>query len=144
MTRTALRLVAANEDEAALKRIFARALLRQPHKPQDAARRVFPGPANGPRAAQAAQHWPTDPDVLAMVDAMTTDDGLPSREEVAWEIWAIGMNEEAADRDRLSAFKLYVEAMGFVKPTAPTGDDIMGQMLAKIEQNGRPKPPGTE
>ena len=144
MTRTALRLIAANEDEEALKGVFARALLRQPHKPQDAARRAFPGQPNAPRAAMAAQHWPTDPEVLAMVDALTTDEGLPSREEVAREIWAIGMDPEAADRDRLAAFKLYTEAMGFVKPTAPSSDDFIGQMLTKIEQNGRPKPPGTE
>ena len=144
MSRAALRLIADHEDETVLKRVFARALLRNPHKPQEAARRAFPGQGNAPRAAMAAQHWPTDPEVLALVDEMTTDEGMPTREETARELWAIAMDPEAAHRDRLAALKAYGETQGFVKPSAPTGDDFMSAMLQQIGKNGRPKPPGAE
>lgn len=137
-------LAAVNEDEGALKRLFAAALLRDPHDVVGAGRRAFPGKTNHGRAIEASQTWPTDPVVLAILEELTSDEGLPSREHVAREVWARAMDPEAADKDRIAAFKLYSEIMGSLKPEHEGLETSLNEIFRRIEQDGRPRPPSTD
>ena len=138
---------APSDVQGALKRAFAEALLRNPTKPAEAAFSVLPGAANVGQALRIANEWPADPLVKSTMAALVEEHGaehfLPTKEEVARELLEIARDGEAENRQRLDAYKLYGEFMGFSGKGAELKVDVtspMADIMAKIAANGRPKP----
>lgn len=117
--------------ERELKLAFARAWLKAPKNPFEAARTVFG--LNTGAALHAATNWTTDAEVLAECARLKEDEGaksfLTSKEELARKILEAvedppletqgGWQARIPIEDKLKAFKLYAEVMGYIeKPQA--------------------------
>ena len=79
--------------------------------------------------------------MAALLEEHGAEHFLPTKEEVARELLEIARDGEAENRQRLDAYKLYSDLMGFGK--ADVKVDVttpMADLMAKIAANGRPRP----
>jgi hypothetical protein len=113
-------------DVLACKRLFAEALLRSPHNPFDAARKVFP--TNNQAAIFIMQNWQFDDYVKAYQAELLEEHGpdhfLPTMFDLAHEVWSTA--QRATDtKERVDAFKLYADIRGFIsKPGVNTSNNV--------------------
>jgi len=94
---------------------FAEALLRHDGKAFEAARDVFPNDTSA--AMHAAHHWPKDPEVAdetALLKKTLGDDFfLPTKADLARAVFNLAGDVRFDPRERISAYKLYAEIMGY-------------------------------
>jgi hypothetical protein len=127
MTGWASILFYDDEDEAALKARFVD--LWAVHKERSAyevAQYVFKDLKEPElRADKAAQVWSKDLDVLEQIRLRRLNpegNGLASKEKTAAEILALAQNNKIGDKERVAAYRLYSDVMGFTNKVAePAG-----------------------
>lgn len=100
-----------------LKLRFARELLKFPTNPLYVARIVCP---NVPYQAEyIAQHWPYDTEVQCMMNTLIAEEGvkatLPTKVDVAREVFNLATDTKAEHKDKLKAFELYARMMGYIE-----------------------------
>lgn len=87
----------------------------------EAARLLYPDPADQNIVMIISERWPSDPVVIAEMErlnALETKEALPTREQQARDIYNLTRDTTVKVDERLKAHKLYAEIMGFVtKPT---------------------------
>jgi hypothetical protein len=79
-------------------------------------------PADSGRAMRATWEWPNDPEVLAyraeLIQEATAEGtvaGMPSKFEMAREIYQLGQSTAETMEDRLAAFELSAKIMGYIE-----------------------------
>lgn len=97
---------------------FAKALLAQPDNPFAAALTLVPNDAG--RAIMLSMEWRDDPEVKAEMDRLIAERGplafLPQKEDIARDIYGLTKAEvKGTITEKLAAFRLYSELMGFIK-----------------------------
>jgi hypothetical protein len=86
-------------------------------------------------ANEAVRQWQFHPDVTEEYDRLggereTINDGLPSKEMLAREIYNIGLDNHIDPDDRLRAFRLYAEVRGHIaKPGTNVNIDARSIIL---------------
>lgn len=84
---------------------------------------VFPN--DTARAVSAALPLSRDPDVLRRMEALRQtagdEDFLPTRADIARELYALGVDGGNEAKDRIQAFKTFAELMGYA-PKPGAGD----------------------
>lgn len=101
--------------DPAQKRAFAALLLSKPDNDQgryDAAVTLFPDPADTFLVFQVKDQWQYDPIVIeekARLSKATPPDALPTVEQVAQEVYALGIDNTKTVKERLEAYRLYGE-----------------------------------
>lgn len=110
----------SDEDIDSFKRQFAEELLRTPDTVFAAAQRLFP--IDTGRAMYAATKWVKDALVLTEKARLLRAHGarafLPTKEDVAREIWATAIDKKTPVEDRRSLLSLYCDIMGYKEAAA--------------------------
>lgn len=100
---------------------FARALLRDPTRALAAARTVF-GDNDLGSAIEAARDWPSDPYVKAKQKELLKEFGpdafLPTKQDLARDVYEITRAEKVSNSEKLAAFRLYADIRGFIEKQA--------------------------
>ncbi len=117
---------------------FARKMHRRPHNFMECERvlrTILVGDQVG-LIAGAAIYWMRHPDVLNEWDRLDEEkveieEGLPSKQKLARDVYNIGLNEQIDADDRLKAFRLYGEVQGHigVKGSSVTNIDARSVIL---------------
>lgn len=122
-------------DEELLKKAFGIELARNPGEPFQAALSIF-GDDTG-KALMASQVWVRDPLVIQSRDEYLAENGvevkLDSKAELAAKILKFADEKNADEtrylhdgKDRLSAYKLYAEVMGYIeKPQVVNNNNVV-------------------
>lgn len=128
------------ETEAKLKKLFAAALLRNPHNPYEAAREIEPTRSEG-RAHWIVNNWCEDPEVIAAVGVRVADfgparAGLPSKEELALKIYqeAATVNDKST---RLTYYRAVADIMGYIEKGG-TNVNISNQIVNQPKVQRQP------
>lgn len=110
----------AGEETAHLKEAFVREWLRT-NDPFKAGFAAFP--TDNGRAMRASWEWPIAADVLELRAQLLADEGLdgvlPNKSELARNVLMIAQGERTSTDNRLEAYKLYGQIMGFIEKPAP-------------------------
>lgn len=96
-------------------RLFAKALVNFNGDAFAAAKHVFPG--NIGKAIRAHSEWVNRPEVIALQDEIqrrADENDLPTKTEIARELFDIGRSGAVEARDRINALKLYAELLGML------------------------------
>lgn len=111
--------VGFNEQEA--KADFARALLRDPRHPLPVAISVV-GERDMARAIEISRDWPNDAIVKKIQKELIKEFGesyfLPSKEDLARDVYEITRENKATVNEKLAAFRLYADIRGFIEKQA--------------------------
>ena len=108
-------LVCAGMDILERKKIFARALFRDPGNLFNAAMEAWEGDAG-----QACNHtllWKNDPDVLAEIKLLNSrplEEVIASKNQTALLAWDLANDEMAPVKERVLALRLYSEINNFL------------------------------
>lgn len=121
-----------NETEA--KEKFARLLLKEPSDPFAIAIKVFPDDTK--KALRIANEWPSDPEILAMQEKLTEEEGelafLPTKGQLAREVWNM-MHDKYTDAATFAKLgKLYAEIRGFVEKPQTSVTTNVQQVANKV------------
>lgn len=122
------------EELSAEKRQFAAALIRLGN-PYKASQEVFRD--NFIKACSAAEAWPADPEVQAFLEELrqTVPDEcalLPSKAEVARQLWDIGTDDDNDGKTKVAALKVYSEIQGYLKKeVSPVKIESTGVMVVR-------------
>jgi len=104
------------DEEMAKKERFAELLLKE-DDPFKVGLIVYPD--NTPRALWVANHWPNDPDVIAIRKSLVDSEGelsfLPTEADASKLAWNIARNETVDVEQRLRALELYGKLRGHIK-----------------------------
>lgn len=124
-------------DDEKLKRRYAAELLRQPGEPYAAAAALLPGGQDINVTALMGQLWPTDAIVIEEMNRLREElgdaAGLPSKERYLLEIYEMGRDRTKTVTERLAAYKLVGDVMGFtprpgvqqLMPVTPMSNKVM-------------------
>jgi len=106
--------MSANEQK--LKALFAHELLKTPDEPFQAALRIEP---NTGLALQMVHEWTKDAFVLEEKERLLSENGakafLPSKEDYARNVYKFAEEKGYDPKDRLTAYRLYGEIMGYIE-----------------------------
>lgn len=127
------------EREAKLKAQFAAAWLRLPTAPFDAACEVYGDDISS--ALYAANFWVKDPEVLRIKSELeqnrNIEEELLSKEETALQVLSIATSAKEEAKDKIKAFKLYCEIMGFIVKVDKSDAEKNGtELLNKLKKLG--------
>lgn len=110
----------------AQKKAFARALLSCSTS-FEAASQIFPGSDNVGRCFQVKETWVSDPIVIAEMERLIADRGklefLPDKAALAKAVWVLATEGSRSTKDKIDAFALYGEVMGFIEKPMPGSKD---------------------
>lgn len=121
------------------KAAFAAFLFKNPNDPFGAAKHVLGNSVGVTDVATMAHIFKTDPFVLSemkrIAEAEQNEDTLPSKADLAREIWDWVTNSANEIEDKIKAAKLYAEIRGYIdKPAAPnTNPDIVPSVMVVRE-----------
>lgn len=103
-------------DVSALKKQFAAFLFGEPGNPFKAALAVF-GEDTG-NACKYAVEWNNDIEVLEEIERLKNkkleDEPLPDKTQTALEIWNLATNDFLKGKERVDAFRLFAEILGYM------------------------------
>ncbi len=123
-----------------LKAEYAKLLLKITD-PFKAALQLFPD--NTSRALRVANEWPTDPEVVAAQAAFLDEDGelsfLPTKADLARNIWDRMQNERICPDDYAKLGKLYADVRGFIeKPQSNVNvnNNVTNNRVMVVRENG--------
>ncbi len=126
--------------EEELKAEYARLLLKITD-PFKAALQLFPD--NTSRALRVANEWPTDPEVVAAQSELLEEDGelsfLPTKADLARNIWDRMQNERVSPDDYAKLGKLYADVRGFIeKPqtNVSVNNNVTNNRVMVVRENG--------
>jgi len=109
-------MVSLVPDDDEKKRAFAFNLLKNPNKPIEAAKAVFPD--DMATACTVSVAWVNDGKIVQYQQELLKEYGeehfLPSKADVARELYRIGAQQPAEDRDKIKALETYSRLMGYL------------------------------
>lgn len=127
------------------KREFAKLALKRPREASRVALRVFEDTGD---ALYASQHWTNDPEVLRIMDELRDELGpdayLPTKDEFKAEILDKARDPKMEPKISQTFYSLYAAVDGLISKEA-IKIDVQGpvkELMAKIGDQGRPKPKG--
>ncbi len=126
------------ETENERKTAFAMELLKSPDNPLKAALAIEP---NTGEALRMVHFWTNDGFVIAEKARLLNENGaksfLPTREEYAKAVYDLACSACEDLKDRLTAFRLYGDIMGFIeKPGVNINNNVVTNKVMVVNNNG--------
>ena len=113
--------------DAEKKRAFAFKLLQNPTKPIEAAKAVFPG--DMATACTVSVAWVNDPEIIELQQKLLEEYGeehfLPSKADVGRELYKIGTQYAADNKDKIKALETFSRLMGYLGESSTNINNFM-------------------